>query len=128
MDTRRQRACIWLIPIFLLFCTSSLIFSQTTPDLNDSLVQAPPDTIKTGMLIKLTQTLKNDHPEQAFEYGQHAIEMASELKEPLLLGKAYMAVAEIYILWSQYDKSLEYLLLSLDQFEQVNDKTEIALC
>ncbi|MBN1158298.1 MAG: tetratricopeptide repeat-containing sensor histidine kinase [Bacteroidales bacterium] len=115
----------------LLILTSVKVSSQEQEPAADSLflfMETMPDSIKTGILISLCEEMKYNSPETAFEYGQQAIELAKNLNHPHLTGKAYMAVGEIYILWSLHDRALDYLLLSLEQFENTDCKQELAVC
>ncbi|MBN2480862.1 MAG: tetratricopeptide repeat protein [Bacteroidales bacterium] len=115
----------------LLILASVKAFSQDNASVSDSLVrfmESMPDSSKTEILITLCDEMKYNHPEIAFEYGQQAIDLAKDLNHPHQIGKAYMAVAEIYILWSLYDSAMDYLLLSLDQFEITDNKQELAIC
>ncbi len=131
MNRTRLGSGISIIAGVFLMLISINMFSQDITSETDSLVQIMetlPDSSKTDVLISLCNELKYNHPEEAFEYGQQSVDLAKNLGQPLLIGRAYMAVAEIYILWSLYDKALDYLLLSLEEFEKAVDKQEIAIC
>jgi len=131
MNIKRYRPGTFIIVGMFLIPGPLSIYPQSLSGKSDSLVQVIetlPDSSKTDILLELTGELKYNDPDLAFEYGQQAIELATSINNPLQMGKAYMAVAEIYILWSLYDKALDYLLLSLDQFEAIERKQEIALC
>lgn len=120
-----------IITGFLLILISMNMSSQDITSEADSVIQIMetlPDSSKADVLISLCNELKYNHPEEAFEYGQQSIDLAKDLGQPLLTGRAYMAVAEIYILWSLQDKALDYLLLSLEELEKAGDKQEIAIC
>lgn len=131
MNRTRLGSGISIITGFLLMMIPMNMFSQDITSETDSVVQAMEnlaDSSKTDVLISLSSELKYDHPEVAFEYSQQSIDLAIDLGQPLQIGRAYMAMAEIYILWSLYDKALDYLLLSLEQFEKTGNKQEIAIC
>ena len=127
----RSRHCLPAFAGLICLLMSSGAFAQMNMGRSDSLVyemDGQPDSVRTNILISLCEELKYNRPETAYEYGQQAIELAQSLNNPVQIGRAYKAVAEIYILWSLYDQSLDYLLLALDQFEEAGVKQEIASC
>jgi len=108
-------------------------FAQPAMEKADSLFRTMamedlPDSVKTDTLISLCRELRNNQPETAFEYGQQAIGMANDLGNSLQIGRAYMAVAEIYVRWSYYEQSLEYLFNALNAFESAGSSEDIASC
>jgi signal transduction histidine kinase len=116
-----------LITLTFITVTSVYAYTQVPDSLQKTLDQLP-DSMRTDVCLALSKELKLSDPQKAFVYGQQAVELATSAGDPLLTGQAYMAVAEIYLLWAEYDKSLTYLLPALDEFENAGSQSDIALC
>jgi len=107
------------------------LFARILPDQTDSLIRLldqTRDTSRIDLLIKLSEVLNSSQSKQAFVYAREALNMSQELRDPLRTGNAYMAIADIYKVTAVYEKSLEYLFLSLRQFENMKDTAKIAEC
>jgi len=118
---RYLRLLLFILPVML--SVAQPVYTQTAANdsLNKTLKQLP-DSLRIDVFLSLAEELRLSDPRLSFEYGRQALELSSTLNDPLLTGRSYMSLAGIYILWSEYDKALTYLLPAHDEFEKSEAK------
>jgi tetratricopeptide (TPR) repeat protein len=119
-----------ILTAILLFHTITLRSQETDDGTNlvARLLGQNRDTSRIDLLLSISEELSGSESAKAFSYAREALDISLDLKDPLRTGKAYKAMAAVYNVNAMYDKSLEYLLLSLKQFESLQDTIEIARC
>jgi signal transduction histidine kinase len=115
---------------FLLFHTVTLKSQDNDAGTNliARLLGQNRDTSRIDLLLSISEELSSSESAKAFSYAREALDISLDLEDPFRTGKAYKAMAAVYTSNAMYDKSLEYLLLSLKQFESLRDTSEIARC
>ena len=119
-----------IMTLFLLFHSVTLLSQDTLAGTNliARLLGQNRDTSRVDLLLSISEELSRSESAKAFSYAREALDISMDLDDPLRTGKAYKAMAAVYTVNAMYDKSLEYLLLSLKQFESLQDTIEIARC
>jgi signal transduction histidine kinase/tetratricopeptide (TPR) repeat protein len=76
------------------------------------------ETAKTIILNKLSASLIKNAPQQAFEYNKQAMALAQKIGADYQLSEAYQNLAEIYSVFGDYEKGLEYAIAGLNIAER----------
>jgi signal transduction histidine kinase len=108
--------------IFVLFFFISASYAQAQTSVADSLIGALQrtnnDRIKLLITNRLSTVLAKNFPQEAFKYAKQARELAKKTDNPYQLATAYQNLAEIYQVFGEYSKGLEYALEGLGIAEE----------
>lgn len=101
-----------LVLLFLLF-SRLLASAQFSPAQVDSLkkqtkLYVNKDSVRVNLLIALADAITNTDPNEAMNYTDEAVELAQELKSPLLIAVTYRQKGIIYYVLNDYSNAVEY--------------------
>lgn len=109
-----------IIFIFFLLLLSTAGIAQKAID--DSLVHtlsiSKDSYSKILILNQLSTLLRKNKPQQAYEYGKQAIDLAQKEQNNYQLSIAYQNLAGVHRIFGDYAKGLEYSLKGLEIAEQ----------
>jgi AraC-like DNA-binding protein/Tfp pilus assembly protein PilF len=101
--------------------------------LQDSLLSilgehAKHDTSKVNLLTRIAQIAWSNNPELTRKYAEQALTLSKSLGYPKGIADAYRETSRYY--WSQtdYHKAIDYALLGVKAFEQMDDQEGVAWC
>jgi class 3 adenylate cyclase len=115
-----------------IFLLVTLIFVAFSPrgEASDSLLlqlsNSDHDTIKIDILDQLTKSQLGPNPDQALDYAQEAVELATKVNDKKRLGYALKNVGLAHYFKGDFVQVLTYWQQSLEAFKQINDSKGIS--
>lgn len=86
------------------------------------------DTIRVRLLNALSTSAWGADPAQAKTYAEQALALAQELKYIRGVAEAYKEISRYYWSQTEYDKSTDYALMAIKEYERCHDLTGISWC
>lgn len=90
-----------------------------------SLYKYSDDTVKVNILVKISLDYDGINPEKGLIFGNQAMELAQKLKWQKGIAISAYAIANNYLVKSDYPKSLEFFLKALKVNEVLNDNSKL---
>jgi signal transduction histidine kinase len=116
--------------IFLLSISINILSGncQSSIDsLKTLLNTADIDSSTVSLLIKISKHYYRTEPDSTLKYAQKALMISNQLNYSLGKGKAYRMIGLAYSGKSELDKSLEQLLLALNEFKKAGSISDIGV-
>ena len=97
---------------FILLWLPLLGFSQNAKldSLKSQLSSTFDDTQKTALYNQISNELKYSDPNEMLNFGQKALQLAKEFNQKLEEAKAYLNIGTAYIIFGDYEKSLDHFV------------------
>lgn len=115
--------------VVALFGLISRSIAQPAKVTVDSLVEALPaakeDTNKVMLLCEISRTYFQFAPDKGITYGQHALNLAKELKHDVGIMKANLAIGRCYAVQQQLPEALKYFTNALAMAQKLGNEENI---
>ena len=114
--------------IFLfLFIASFFNISRAYNDIDSLLVQlnSAEDRLKIEIFWEISSLYDHNNTDSSLYYALKGLEIAQNLKDPILLSQAYRIVGVSYDMSGVYFKALESYNLSMDYFKKSEEKDNL---
>ena len=107
---------------FILLWLPLLGFSQNAKldSLKSQLSSTFDDTQKTALYNQISNELKYSDPNEMLNFGQKALQLAKEFNQKLEEAKAYLNIGTAYIIFGDYEKSLDHFVWAKSILEDLD--------
>ena len=106
-----------LFLLYSLFCYS---MNQSQADSLIKILNNTPESVKAGVLNEISWELRNSAPNKSIEYGQQAIELATQYNDHENIVKAYSFIGVAYRILGNYSESTDYYYKGLELAKKYN--------
>ena len=102
------------------------LFSQTKIDSLENKLTIVSNEEKVEVLNELAVAYKDTLPEKMLEYGKQALKLSQQTDDTNGKANALTNIASAYYMLSDYPKSIEFFLESINLFKEIGDRKNVA--